>query len=246
MISIKQFQDTILVNAAVRDFADSIGYCQYKIPLSIQGVKGKPSKATMGGAKAHLEEEIFEQEHVELEPVTTVQIQDSKEDIEFAREYVFSMMRSQFNFPSHKVQVSLFGRIDKIMRSDNTLIVRDDKFTNNPNSYDLMPQPYPSQMLQVMTYLNSQFSFEKFSGPNDWFDLPHQKKRWEIRICSIKTREPHRVYSQFVDATSQNFLQDSLKIFASIAARASQPVHHNSKSRCDACDLKDQCEFRIR
>ena len=37
MIKLNKIDDITFVNAAVTDFADSLGYCEYKIPLSIQG-----------------------------------------------------------------------------------------------------------------------------------------------------------------------------------------------------------------
>ena len=42
MIKINKINDITFVNAAVTDFSDSLGYCEYKIPLSIQGAKPKP------------------------------------------------------------------------------------------------------------------------------------------------------------------------------------------------------------
>ena len=52
MIKINKINDITFVNAAVTDFSDSLGYCEYKIPLSIQGVKPKPSQALIQGTKA--------------------------------------------------------------------------------------------------------------------------------------------------------------------------------------------------
>ncbi len=49
MIKINKINDITFVNAAVTDFSDSLGYCEYKIPLSIQGVKPKPSQALIQG-----------------------------------------------------------------------------------------------------------------------------------------------------------------------------------------------------
>ena len=90
MIKINKINDITFVNAAVTDFSDSLGYCEYKIPLSIQGVKPKPSQALIQGTKAHHEKDVYEKEHVELEPVTITEIKDEKKDIEFARENIYS------------------------------------------------------------------------------------------------------------------------------------------------------------
>ena len=82
MIKINRDNDITLISAAVTDFADCLGYCEYKIPLSIQGVKPKPSQALISGTKAHHADEKYEQEHIELEPVSIEQIEDKEEDIE--------------------------------------------------------------------------------------------------------------------------------------------------------------------
>ena len=138
MIKINKINDITFVNAAVTDFADSLGYCEYKIPLSIEGVKPKPSQALIQGTKAHHEKEQYEAEHVQLEPVTITEIKDEKKDIEFARENIYSTLTVPFEFPSENVVVSLSGRIDKIMRVDGTLIVQDDKFVARPQVLSLI------------------------------------------------------------------------------------------------------------
>ncbi len=63
MIKINKINNITFVNAAVTDFADSLGYCEYKIPLSIQGVKPKPSQAIIQGTIAHHEKEVYEHNH---------------------------------------------------------------------------------------------------------------------------------------------------------------------------------------
>ncbi len=72
MIKINKENDITYLNASVTDFADCLGYCEYKILLSIEGVKPKPSQSLILGTKAHQAEEKYEQEHVELEPVSVL------------------------------------------------------------------------------------------------------------------------------------------------------------------------------
>jgi len=245
LIKINREKDITFLNAAVTDFTDALGYCQYKIPLSIQGVKPKPSPALIQGTKAHHAEEKYEQEHVELEPVTVEILEDKEEDIEFARENVYSTLSMPYEFSTENVLVSLSGRIDKIMRVDETLIVQDDKFVGKPHTYEQKSQPYPSQLLQVLTYLNSVYSSKRSKNPEDWFEMPHTSKKWQIRICDRKTREPYKVFSEYQDAFSLHYLHTSLEKFATIALDITEPEHHNSQSKCNACNLKSFCEFRI-
>ena len=245
MIKINKENDITLLNASVTDFADCLGYCEYKIPLSIKGIKPKPSQSLILGTKAHHAEEKYEQEHVELEPVSVEQIEDKQEDVEFARENIYSTLNIPFEFPSENVLVTLSGRIDKILRVDETLVVQDDKFTGRPQIYDNKSQPYPSQLLQVLAYLNSNYSSKRSKDPEDFFEMPHTQKKWQIRICDRKTREPYKVFSELQDSFSLHYLHTSLEKFASISLGITNPEHHNSKPKCDACNLKTLCDYRI-
>ncbi len=57
MIKINKENDITFLNASVTDFADSLGYCEYNIPLSIKGVKPNPSQSLIQRSKAlHAEE----------------------------------------------------------------------------------------------------------------------------------------------------------------------------------------------
>ncbi len=245
MIKIKREQDTAFLSASVTDFADSLGYCEYKIPLSIRGVRPRRSRSLIMGARAHHAEAAYEREHVKLEPVTAEDIVDEQRDIEFARENVYSTLSVPFELPTENALVTLSGRIDKISRVDGTLIVQDDKFVADPHKYDGMDRPYPGQMLQVLAYLNSVYSPKRGGSAEDLFEMPHAKKRWELRICDRMTREPHRVFSEYQDDSSLSYLHASLRRFAVVALGIAEPMHHNSQSKCDACGLRDACYFRI-
>lgn len=245
LIKIERDKNITFLNAAVTDFADALGYCEYKIPLSIQGVKPKPSQSLILGTQAHHAEEKYEQEHVELEPVLAEEIEDQTKNIEFARENVYSTLSIPFEFPTENALVTLSGRIDKIMRVDGTLLVQDDKFVGRPQVYEQKSQPYPSQLLQVLAYLNSVYSSKRSNNPEDWFEMPHTAKKWQIRICDRKTREPYKIFSEFQDAFSLYYLHSSLEKFTTISLGIEEPEHHNSASKCMACNLKSFCEFKI-
>jgi hypothetical protein len=245
LIKIEKEKELTFLNASVTDFTDSLGYCEYKIPLSIKGIKPKPSQALIQGTKAHSAEQKFEAEHVELESISVEQIEDKEENIEFARENIYSTLLMPFEFPTETVLLTLSGRIDKILRSDETLIVQDDKFVGRPQTYDNKTQPYPSQLLQVLTYLNSSFSAKRSKNPDDFFEMPHTEKKWQIRICDRKTRAPYKVFSEVQDSFTLNYLHKSLQKFTTISLGMTEPEHHNSVNKCNACNLKSFCDFKI-
>jgi len=182
---------------------------------------------------------------VELEPVSVEQIEDKEENIEFARENIHSTLMMPFEFPTENVLLTLSGRIDKILRVDETLVVQDDKFAGRPQVYDNKTQPYPSQLLQVLTYLNSSFSAKRKPDVDDFFEMPHTQKKWQIRICDRKTREPYKMFSEIQDSFSLHYLHTSLQKFTTISLGMSEPEHHNSSPKCNACNLKSFCEFKI-
>ena len=245
MIKIKTDGEITFLNASVTDFAESLGYCEYKIPLSIKGIRPKPTKSLILGTKAHYAEEKYEQEHAEIKPVTIEQIRNKEKDIEFARENIYSTLTMPFEFPTKNVLLTLSGRIDKILRVDKTLVVQDDKFAGTPQTYDNKTQPYPSQLLQVLAYLNSSYSTKRKPVPDDFFEMPHVQKKWQIRICDRKTREAYKVFSDYQDAFSLYYLHISLQKFTMISLGMSEPEHHNSVHKCNACNLKSFCNHRI-
>jgi len=180
---------------------------------------------------------------VELVEVTPEEITQPKKDVEFAREDIYTRLQVPLNLSQNNILVSLFGRTDKLKRIDQTLVVQDDKFTSNPQSYQNRTDPYPSQLLQVLTYLNSIYSHTKSSDPDDWFSLPHKQKQWIVRICDKTTKEPYKVFNQFQDSFHLQYLHNSIEQFARLALELVEPTHHNIKAKCNACRYKNDCEF---
>ena len=76
MIGVKVSHGNLSVVSTVSDFCGSMGYCEFKIPLALKGIKPPPTKATIEGAKAHLRQEQFEKEHFEMSPITSEELAD--------------------------------------------------------------------------------------------------------------------------------------------------------------------------
>jgi hypothetical protein len=88
MIEVKVSHSRLSIISTVSDFCDSMGYCEFKIPLALKGIKPPPTEATIEGTKAHQRQEQFEKEHFELVPVTSEELMDLKKDVEFAYESI--------------------------------------------------------------------------------------------------------------------------------------------------------------
>jgi hypothetical protein len=67
MIEVKASNGRLSVVSTVSDFCDAMGYCEFKIPLALRGIKPPPTEATIEGAKAHQKQEQFEKEHFEIQ-----------------------------------------------------------------------------------------------------------------------------------------------------------------------------------
>lgn len=245
MIKIKQIDDQTVIFSAVTDFTDSLGYCEHKIPIFIKGIKAPQTQATIDGSKAHKSEEEYEKEHVELVEVTEQQIKEPTHDIEFPREDIYTRLLTPLKISQNNVTVSLFGRTDKIKRSGQTLVVQDDKFVANPQSYQYRKEPYPDQLLQVLTYLNSTYSNSGSSNPEDWFEIPHKQKEWFVRICDKNTKQPYKVFNHVQDQFYFQFLKDNIERFARLALELEERKHHNIQAKCNACRYKYDCEFAL-
>ncbi len=124
-------------------------------------------------------------------------------------------------------------------------MIQDDKFAGRPQTYDSKTQPYPIQLLQVLAYLNSSFSSKRKPSVEDFFEMPHIGKKWQIRIYDRNTRESYKVFSEIQDAFSLHYLQTSLQKFTTISLGIKEPEHHNSVNKCNACNLKSFCDYRI-
>jgi hypothetical protein len=243
MIRILEKDSVKIISANVTDFSDALGYCEHKIPFYIKGIKAPPSKETIQGSIAHSKEEKYEEEHVEFVPITEEKMEDVTENIEFQREKIFTRLLIPFEFKQNNVLVGLFGRADKVYREDETLVVQDDKFTTNPKRYHSQREPYLDQRLQVLTYLNSLYSNNKKSKPDDWFSIPHKYKQWRIQIKEHGNLEPYKVFEGIQSKDDLMFLHSSIDRFARIVLEMEPRQHHDSAMKCKPCRYADKCEF---
>ena len=85
------------VKAYVTELADSMGYCEYKIPFYAKGDYVKTEAMIIGG-QFHKEAEDFERETAITEPLTKMELETKTEDIEFVREDISTIFTHDFNF----------------------------------------------------------------------------------------------------------------------------------------------------
>lgn len=245
MIEVKAAEGKLNIVSTVSDFCGAMGYCEHKIPLALQGIKPSPSEATIQGSKAHERQERYEKEHFELVPITGEELADIKKDIEFAYESINTRLVVPLNLSSYPQSMMLiFGRADKVYRSQGSLIVEESKFPLDPEKYLKTYEPYPDHKLQTLLYLNSQFTGENSFDPESWFDIPHTRKAWIINIKNRKTGETIKAFEGFQTQELEQYMNYSLQRFASIAAGETLPKHHHRHAKCAKCRIED-CQHTL-
>jgi hypothetical protein len=245
MIEVKASNGKLTIVSTVSDFCGSMGYCEYKIPLALEGVKAPPTKATIEGSKAHERQEQFEREHFELVPITRDELADIERDIEFAYESISTRLRVPLNlsaFPDSTLWI--YGRADKVYRSQGTLTVEESKFPLDPTKYLTTYEPYTDHKLQTLLYLNSQFAGENPSDSKEWFEIPHTNKAWIINIKDRKTGEPIKTFRGLQTSDLEAYMNYCLQRFASIAAGELQPKHHQKHAKCAKCRIEG-CQHNL-
>lgn len=166
MIKIIDKNDVLTIRCPTSEFIFGMTYCEYKIPFYIEGKeppKHKESEIRKAvGSIHHAKEEKKEKYSGRVKPITSEELRqalpDKQNNIEFIRERIFSRLYYPTKIDDKNIQLILTGRPDKILRQDECLIVEEDKFPTNPFIYIGKMNPFNSQKLQVLVYLNSQFS----------------------------------------------------------------------------------------
>ncbi len=246
MIKIKEFENKTIITSTVTDFTDSLGYCEHKIPFYLKGVKAPPSLETLQGSASHEEEEKYEEEHFEFESITPEKLEDLTHDLEFAREKIFTRLLVPLKFEKMDVAILLHGRADKILRNKETLVVQDDKFPYNLERYSERIEPYPDQILQALTYLNSLYSNSGGFEPEDWFPIPHKEKMWVIQIRDRNNNnKPFKIFQGKQNPNALAYLHSNIERYTRLILGLEERKHHNMSSKCKPCRYADKCEFRL-
>ena len=241
----EQVDGSYVLVSSVTDFCGSMGYCEFRIKYLLEGIKPPQTELTLVGTKAHKKEEDYEKEHVEFEPLTLEKLEDKKKDIEFARESVFTRYQTTLSLDEGILTILLFGKADKILRSNELLIDEDSKFPKNPWRYLKINEPFEGQKMQTLVYVNSQFSENRSFGTDEWFEIPHKKKGWRINIKDLKTGNSIRLFEGIQTQHDKEILDNNIIRFSKLALGSILPLHHNNTNKCASCRFFSYCESKI-
>jgi hypothetical protein len=246
MIQIREMPDgNSMIISSVSDFCDSMGFCEFKIRHFLKGVRPPQTKVTIEGTKSHEKEAEYEREHFKFIPLTQDELEDINEDIEFAREGIFTRLLTKTNYGKKNLLMLIVGQADKIARSKGMLIVEETKYPENTGKYLGKFEPYEDQKMQALLYLNSHFTENGSLNPENWFEIPHKEKAWIINIKDKKTSESVRIFKGIQTEDAEEFLKGKIDKFALVVMGNLQPEHHKNVKKCRSCRFFSDCEYKI-
>jgi hypothetical protein len=240
-ISVKEVDGISTVKARVTDFTDGIGYCEYKIPFFAKNIYVK-TLDMQKGEEHHEEAERTEKETSVAVPLTVAALHDAQCDLDFFREDIDTIYARDFQSIKGNARLVLFGRADKIIRRESTLIIHDDKRTNNPSRHDGRGSPFLDNRLQVLTYLHSKFFLGRRYG--GWVDIPHTSKKYRLNIIDGRTKQIYKTYEEVVEQEHLSLLERYASEFTFKCLQWIPLRHHNNINKCTPCGYKT-CEFRM-
>jgi hypothetical protein len=246
MIEIRRTLDgNTFILSSVSEFCGAMGYCEVRVKHFLKGLKPPQTKIVLDGIESHEKEEAYEREHFKFEPVTKEELADFTKDIEFAREGLYTRFVRNLVFGEETLQVLVYGRADKVMRSQGTLIVEDSKYPASRDKYQDKFEPFDDQKLQTLLYLNSSFSEKGSLQQEDCFDIGCEKRAWIINIKDKSTLESIKVFQGYQTRQAEDFLDKKLFKFVLLVLGKVEPKLHRNARKCRSCRF-DNCEFRTK
>jgi hypothetical protein len=246
MIEIRELPNgSPLIISSVSDFADSMGYCEFRIKHFLRGIKPPQTQVTIEGAQSHQKEVEYEKARIKFEPITQEVLDDIERDMEFPREGLYTRLSIRMNFGKQKLSLLMIGQADKIARGKEMLLVEESKYPNNIEKYSNVFEPYEDHKLQVLVYLNSLFTPNPDSAPKQWIRIPHKEKVWIINIKDKRTGKSVKIFKAVQNKEAEDYLREKLTRFALIVLGILEPEHHKSVNKCQSCRLSATCEYRI-
>lgn len=85
---------------------------------------------------------------------------------------------------------------------------------------------------------------------DNWFDIPHQKKKWVINIRNFEsTDKESNIIKTFEGTQEENdeiYLHEKISRFASIVLGKVERYHHGNFKKCIPCEYSGMCKFSLK
>lgn len=89
-----------------------------------------------------------------------------------------------------------------------------------------------------------------YQNVNDWFDIPHLKKKWVVNIRNSESGyTENNIVKTFEGIQNENdeiFLQEKMSRFVSLVLDNEQRYHHGNFKKCIPCEYADICKFSLK
>lgn len=89
-----------------------------------------------------------------------------------------------------------------------------------------------------------------YHNVNDWFDIPHLKKKWIVNIRNSESGDTkNNIVKTFEGIQNENdeiFLQEKMSRFVSLVMDNDQRYHHGNFKKCIPCEYADICKFSLK
>lgn len=89
----------------------------------------------------------------------------------------------------------------------------------------------------------------RYQNVDDWFDVPHQKKKWIINIRDSESDIENNIVKTFEGIQNDNdsiYLQKKMTRFIKIILGGEQKHHHDNFKKCIPCEYADICRFSLK
>lgn len=89
-----------------------------------------------------------------------------------------------------------------------------------------------------------------YQDVSNWFDIPHQKKKWIVNIRNSESRDTeNNIVKTFEGIQNDNdeiFLQEKMSRFVSLVLDKEQRYHHGNFKKCIPCEYASICKFSLK
>ena len=243
MIEVKKVSSgAIQVKSSVSDFCAAMGYCELRIKHFLRGIRYASNTNNDRRHRLPRKRGGIRKEHFNLNLSHLRELKDLKKDIEFIREGLYTRYTKELTFGGESVSLLIYGRADKVMRSQGTLIVEDSKYPQTKDKYLDKYEPYNDQKLQTLLYLNSLFSDVTCFDQTRCFEISCNRKAWIINIKDKFTLQSIKIFQGYQTKQAEDFLNQKISRFVLLVLDKMQPTHHENVNKCRSCRFKD-CEY---
>ncbi len=85
---------------------------------------------------------------------------------------------------------------------------------------------------------------------NDWFDIPHLKKKWVVNIRNSESEDTKdnivKTFEGIQDENDEIFLQEKMSRFIYLVLDKEQRYHHGNFKKCIPCEYAGICKFSLK